>query len=39
MMRFEKLDMIGPARSADGQLLKQLNESSTIRVLGGNVVP
>ncbi|WP_027708948.1 RHS repeat domain-containing protein [Zooshikella ganghwensis] len=38
-MRTPRLDNIGPARSADAELLKELNENSSIKVLMGNVNP
>jgi len=39
MMRMDRLDGIGPARSADGSLLQVINEQGTIKVLNGNVLP
>jgi hypothetical protein len=39
MMRNPRLDGIGPAVSADGELLQQINELGVIRVLNGSVLP
>jgi len=39
MLRMDRLDGIGPARSADGSLLQMINEQGTIKVLNGNVLP
>jgi|GEM_PF-2018746 len=38
-MRNPKLDGIGPARSADADLLKLLNKEADVKVLNGNVLP
>jgi len=38
-MRNPKLDGIGPARSADAELLRQLNKQADVKVLNGNVLP
>ena len=39
MMRVPKLDGIGPARSADGLLLQQINSRGKIDALTGNLLP
>ncbi|MDA8444385.1 RHS repeat-associated core domain-containing protein [Paracidovorax valerianellae] len=39
MMRVPKLDGIGPARSADGQLLQQINSRMNINAFTGNLLP
>ncbi|AKJ29719.1 hypothetical protein AAW51_3028 [Caldimonas brevitalea] len=39
MMRVPRLDGIGPARSADGALLRQINSRGTIDALNGNALP
>ena len=38
-MRNPRLDGIGPARSADAELLKQLNKEGKVNVLQGNILP
>lgn len=39
MMRMERLDGIGAARSADGALLDMINQQGTIKALNGSVLP
>ena len=39
MRRNSRLDGIGPARSADADMLKTLNEAAEVNVLNGNVLP
>jgi hypothetical protein len=39
MMRMERLDGIGAARSADGTLLDMINQHGTIKALDGSVLP
>ena len=39
MMKNPRLDGVGPARSADGTLLQQINSRGKIDALTGNVLP
>ena len=39
MMRVDRLDGIGAARSADGALLNLINQQGTIKALNGSVLP
>jgi RHS repeat-associated protein len=39
MMRNPNLDGIGPARSADGTVLDELNQTAEMKIMTGNIVP